>query len=145
MACFKQCIVCGRILECDSPEPIDYAIFQNHGYMGLYGGLKQEDIHHRKGLPKSQKILDHMGSTELAANLFRATQTEDKLRREDVKGKDAANRTHHAVGAKVRQTIHELGGTMPEDLPTVESIRKIETKQRKQLGKADKPSERKGG
>jgi len=126
-------------------EPIDYAIFQNHGYMGLYGGLKQEDIHHRKGLQKSQKILDHMGSTELAANLFRATQTEDKLRREDVKGKDAANRTHHAVGAKVRQTIRELGGTMPEDLPTVESIKKIEGKQRKQLGKADKPSERKGG
>jgi DNA-damage-inducible protein D len=126
-------------------EPIDYAIFQNHGYMGLYGGLKQEDIHQRKGLQKSQKILDHMGSTELAANLFRATQTEDKLRREDVKGKDAANRTHHAVGAKVRQTIKELGGTMPEDLPTVESIKKIEDKQRKQLGKADKPSERKGG
>jgi DNA-damage-inducible protein D len=126
-------------------EPIDYAIFQNHGYMGLYGGLKQEDIHHRKGLQKSQKILDHMGSTELAANLFRATQTEDKLRREDVKGKDAANRTHHAVGAKVRQTIRELGGTMPEDLPTVESIKEIEGKQRKQLGKADKPSERKGG
>jgi DNA-damage-inducible protein D len=107
--------------------------------------LKQEDIHHRKGLQKSQKILDHMGSTELAANLFRATQTEDKLRREDVKGKDAANRTHHAVGAKVRQTIRELGGTMPEDLPTVESIKEIEGKQRKQLGKADKPSERKGG
>ena len=63
-------------------EPIDYAIFQNHGYMGLYGGLKQEDIHRRKGLKKSQKILDHMGSTELAANLFRATQAEEKLRRD---------------------------------------------------------------
>lgn len=122
-------------------EPIDYAIFQNHGYMGLYGGLKQEDIHQRKGLQKSQKILDHMGSTELAANLFRATQTEDKLRREDVKGKDAANRTHHAVGAKVRQTIRELGGTMPEDLPVVESIKEIEGQQRKQLGK---PAKRKG-
>ena len=119
-------------------EPIDYAIFQNHGYMGLYGGLKQEDIHRRKGLKKSQKILDHMGSTELAANLFRATQAEEKLRRENVKGKDAANRTHREVGAKVRQTIKELGGTMPEDLPTVESIKKIETKQRKQLGKPDK-------
>lgn len=118
-------------------EPIDYAIFQNHGYMGLYGGLKQEDIHHRKGLKKSQKILDHMGSTELAANLFRATQAEEKLRRDEVKGKDAANRTHREVGAKVRQTIHELGGTMPEELPVVESVKKIETKQRKQLGKAD--------
>lgn len=117
-------------------EPIDYAIFQNHGYMGLYGGLKQEDIHRRKGLKKSQKILDHMGSTELAANLFRATQAEEKLRRDEVKGKDAANRTHREVGAKVRQTIRELGGTMPEELPVVESIKKIENKQRKQLGQS---------
>jgi DNA-damage-inducible protein D len=121
-------------------EPIDYAIFQNHGYMGLYGGLKQEDIHRRKGLKKSQKILDHMGSTELAANLFRATQAEEKLRREQVKGKDAANRTHREVGAKVRQTIRELGGTMPEELPVAESIKKIETKQRKRLGKAETPA-----
>lgn len=119
-------------------QPIDYAIFQNHGYMGLYGGLRQEDIHRRKGLKKSQKILDHMGSTELAANLFRATQAEEKLRREKVQGKDAANRTHREVGAKVRQTIRELGGTMPENLPTVESIKKIEGKQRGQLGKAKK-------
>ena len=125
-------------------EPIDYAIFQNHGYMGLYGGLKQEDIHRRKGLKKSQKILDHMGSTELAANLFRATQAEEKLRRDEVKGKDAANRTHREVGAKVRQTIRELGGTMPEKLPVVESIKKIETKQRKQLGKAETPAKKKG-
>jgi DNA-damage-inducible protein D len=126
-------------------EPIDYAIFQNHGYMGLYGGLRQEDIHQRKGLKKSQKILDHMGSTELAANLFRATQAEEKLRREAVKGKDAANRTHREVGAKVRQTIRELGGTMPEELPVVESIKKIETKQRKQLGKAKTPAKKKSG
>jgi DNA-damage-inducible protein D len=125
-------------------EPLDYAIFQNHGYMGLYGGLKQEDIHRRKGLKKSQKILDHMGSTELAANLFRATQAEEKLRRDEVKGKNAANRTHREVGAKVRQTIRELGGTMPEELPVVESIKKIETKQRKQLGKAETPAARKG-
>ena len=124
-------------------EPKDYAIFQNHGYMGLYGGLKQEDIHRRKGLKKSQKILDHMGSTELAANLFRATQAEEKLRREKVRGKDAANRTHREVGAKVRQTIKELGGTMPEELPTAESIKKIETKQRKRLGKAQKPDNKK--
>jgi len=124
-------------------EPIDYAIFQNHGYMGLYAGLKQEDIHRRKGLKKSQKILDHMGSTELAANLFRATQAEEKLRRDEVKGKDAANRTHRVVGAKVRQTIKELGGTMPEDLPVTDSIKKIETKQRKQLGKAETPAKKK--
>ncbi len=124
-------------------QPMDYAIFQNHGYMGLYGGLKQEDIHRQKGLKKSQKILDHMGSTELAANLFRATQTEEKLRRDEVKGKGAANRTHREVGAKVRQTIQELGGTMPEDLPVAESIQKIETKQRKQLGKAETPAKKK--
>ena len=115
-------------------EPLDYAIFQNHGYMGLYGGLRQDDIHRLKGLKKSQKILDHMGSTELAANLFRATQAEEKLRRDKVKGKKAANQTHQEVGAKVRKTIQELGGTMPEDLPVVESIKKIETKQRKKLG-----------
>jgi len=124
-------------------KPLDYAIFQNHGYMGLYGGLKQEDIHRRKGLKKSQKILDHMGSTELAANLFRATQAEEKLRRDEVKGKDAANRTHREVGAKVRQTIRELGGTMPEELPVAESIKKIETKQRKQLGKTETPAKKK--
>lgn len=118
---------------CGVIEPRDYAIFQNHGYMGLYGGLKQDDIHQRKGLKKSQKILDHMGSTELAANLFRATQAEEKLRRDDVKGKNAANLTHHKVGEKVRKTIQELGGTMPEDLPTVESIKKIETKKHKQI------------
>jgi DNA-damage-inducible protein D len=123
--------------------PKDYAIFQNHGYMGLYGGLKQEDIHRRKGLKKSQKILDHMGSTELAANLFRATQAEEKLRREKVRGKDAANRTHREVGAKVRQTIKELGGTMPEELPTPESIKKIAGKQRKRLRKADASDENK--
>lgn len=120
-------------------QPMDYAIFQNHGYMGLYGGMKQEDIHRRKGLRKSQKILDHMGSTELAANLFRATQTEEKLRRDGVKGKGAANRTHHEVGAKVRQTIQELGGTMPEELPTAESIKKIETHRRKRIGTSESP------
>lgn len=116
-------------------EPLDYATFQNFGYMGLYGGLKAQDIKQRKGLKKSQQILDHMGSTELAANLFRATQTEEKLRRERVQGKTEANRTHYEVGKKVRETIQELGGTMPEDLPTPEkSIKQIEREQeRKQL------------
>ena len=111
----------------------DYAIFQNYGYKGLYGGLNAKDIHTRKGLKKSQKILDHMGSTELAANLFRATQTEEKLRRENIKGKQEANMTHYEVGAKVRQTIKELGGTMPEDLPTAESIKAVERKKQKLL------------
>ena len=120
-------------------EPRDYAIFQNYGYQGLYGGLGAQDIHARKGLKKSQKILDHMGSTELAANLFRATQTEEKLRRENIKGKAKANKTHYDVGKKVRQTIKELGGTMPEDLPVAESIKSVEAKQRKILkGKESK-------
>ena len=110
----------------------DYAIFQNKGYQGLYGGLGAKEIHARKGLKKGQKILDHMGSTELAANLFRATQTDEKLRRENIKGKENANRTHYEVGAKVRQTIKELGGTMPEDLPTPsKSIQQIEKEQEK--------------
>ena len=115
--------------------PLDYAIFQDHGYKGLYGGLGARDIHERKGLKKSQKILDHMGSTELAANLFRATQAEEKLRRDQVQGKRQANQTHFAVGKKVRQTIEELGGTMPEALLTPEqSIKQVETTKKK-LGK----------
>lgn len=112
--------------------PIDYAIFQDHGYKGLYGGRGAKDIHAIKGLKKSQKILDHMGSTELAANLFRATQTEEKLRRDQVRGKQKANQTHFEVGKKVRQTIDELGGTMPEALPTPEkSIQQIESAKKK--------------
>jgi DNA-damage-inducible protein D len=99
---------------------IDFAIFQNHGYKGLYGGLNAKGIHQHKGLKKGQKILDHMRSTELAANLFRATQTEEKLRKEQIKGKAKANQTHYNVGKKVRQTIEELGGTMPENLPIAE-------------------------
>ena len=122
-------------------DPRDYAIFQNKGYQGLYGGLGAKEIHARKGLKKSQKILDHMGSTELAANLFRATQTDEKLLRENIQGKQAAYDTHYEVGKKVRQTIKELGGTMPEDLPTPEkSIAQIEREQeRRKL----KPGDRK--
>ena len=112
----------------------DFAIFQNYGYQGLYGGLGVKEIHERKGLKKNEKILDHMGSTELAANLFRATQTDEKLRRENIRGKEKANQTHYEVGRKVRQTIAELGGTMPEDLPTPEkSIKQIESEQKKRL------------
>lgn len=115
-------------------EPRDYAIFQNYGYMGLYNGLKAKDIKERKGLKKNQDILDYMGSTELAANLFRATQTEEKLRREHIQGKSEANKTHFEVGKKVRQTIKELGGTMPEDLPTPEkSVRQIEKEHEKKM------------
>ena len=123
----------GAAKEAGIVKASDYAIFQNHGYMGLYGGLTSGDIQHRKGLKKGQQILDHMGSSELAANLFRATQTEEKLRRENIKGKEKANRTHRQVGAKIRQTIKELGGTMPEDLPAVENIKKLVTKHKKKL------------
>jgi DNA-damage-inducible protein D len=114
-------------------DTIDYAIFQNFGYKGLYGGLEAKEIHKHKNLKKSQNILDHMGSTELAANLFRATQTEEKLRRENIKGKQKANETHYKVGKKVRQTIAELGGAMPENLPVPESIKKLEAKEKKKL------------
>lgn len=113
---------------------LDYAIFQNYGYMGLYGGLKASDIKERKGLKKSQDILDYMGYEELAANLFRATQTEAKLHRENIQGKQEANKTHFEVGKKVRDTIKDLGGTMPEDLPTPEkSIQQLESEQKKKL------------
>ena len=114
-------------------ESRDYAIFQNHGYKGLYGGLDAKAIHARKGLKKSQKILDHMGSTELAANLFRATQTEEKLRRENIKGKTKANQTHYEVGKKVRQTIEDIGGVMPENLPVFGSIKRLEDKKKTKL------------
>ena len=123
-------------------EPIDYAIFQNHGYRGLYNGLDQAGIHRKKGLKKSQKILDHMDSAELAANLFRATQAEEKLRRVKVQGNAAANATHFAMDTKFRQTIKELGGTMPEDLPTADSIKKLEIKRSKQIGSTGSAEEK---
>jgi len=112
----------------------DYAIFQDHGYKGLYGGMGAKEIHAKKGLKQSHKILDHMGSTELAANLFRATQTEEKLRRDKINGKTKANLTHYEIGRKVRKTIKEIGGTMPENLPTPEkSIQQVERQKNKAL------------
>ncbi|MDO9588027.1 MAG: DNA damage-inducible protein D [Brevundimonas sp.] len=109
---------------------LDYAVFQDHGYRGLYGGRTMRDIHAHKGLKKSQKILDHMGSTELAANLFRATQTEEKLKRDGARTRAQANDIHMAVGKKVRATIGELGGVMPEHLPTPDtSIQQLERRQ----------------
>lgn len=113
---------------------LDYAVFQDHGYRGLYGGRTMRDIHAHKGLRKSQKILDHMGSTELAANLFRATQTEEKLKRDGARSKAQANDIHLAVGKKVRATIGELGGVMPEQLPTPEtSIQKLARRKAKAI------------
>ncbi|SRR6266581_3529305 len=122
-------------------EPIDFAIFTDHGYKGLYGGLGAKDIHAHKGLKKSQEILDYMGSDELAANIFRASQTKQKLEREQIQGKEKANRTHYEVGKKVRQTIEELGGMLPEDLPTpTESIQQLQRKEQNLLEERSQPS-----
>jgi len=109
----------------------NYANFQDSGYMGLYGNLRQKDIHALKKLKPKEKILDHMGSEELAANAFRATQTEAKLRREEILGENKANKTHFEVGKKVRRTIRELGGTMPEKLPAAENIKRTKQKLRR--------------
>lgn len=113
--------------------PLDFAVFQNHGYKGLYGGLDAKGIHQYKELKRKQQILDHMGSAELAANLFRATQTDEKLKRENIQGKNKANQTHYEVGKKVRQTIAELGGTMPEDLPVAGKSIALLEKGKKQI------------
>lgn len=102
---------------------LNHANFQDFGYMGLYGGLRQKDIHKKKKLKPSEKILDHMSGEELGANIFRATQAAAKLRRENILGQDKANQAHYEVGKKVRKTIKELGGAMPERLPTVDNIK----------------------
>ena len=117
----------------------EFAIFQNAGYMGLYGGLDVDDIHVKKKLDVGQKILDYMGSTELIANLFRISQTEEKLRKDDIFGAEKATATHYAVGREVRSAIKKIGGTMPEDLPTPEkSIQQIEKEQMDRLKKKAK-------
>src|SRR6266446_54248 len=116
-------------------EPRDFATFQDHGYMGLYGGLRENQIHARKGLTsETQKILDYMGSEELGANIFRATQTDAKLRREQIQEKEKANQANRDVGRIVRKAIAEAGGTMPENLPTPEkSIQELQREQQKQI------------
>ena len=112
----------------------EYAEFQNAGYMGLYGGLTVDDIHERKKLKDNERILDFMGSTELIANLFRISQTEEKLKKDKIHNCSKATSTHYEVGAKVRKAIEDIGGTMPEDLPTPEkSIKQIEKEQLKKL------------
>ena len=108
--------------------------------MGLYGGLRAREIHAHKKLKQKQKILDHMGSEELAANLFRATQTEAKLRREQIQGKELANQTHFKMGQKVREFIQDVGGTMPEDLPTpLSGIKEVQQKEKKRLQQNPQP------
>lgn len=106
----------------------NFGLFQNDGYRGLYGGLGMKAIHTKKKLKKSQKILDHMGSEELAANLFRATQADAKLKREAIKGELNARLAHHQVGQQVRKAIHDIGGTMPENLPTPDGIGQAKTR-----------------
>ena len=101
--------------------------FHNYGYKGLYNGETADDIFKRKDLRYWEDILDNMGSDELIANLFRISQTEQKLRNDNVKGESNANNVHYEVGSKVRKTIEELGGTMPEDLPTPDkSLKELE-------------------
>lgn len=119
----------------------DFAIFQDWGYRGLYASETARDIAARKGLPRGEHILDWMNASELAANLFRATQTEEKLRREGIQGKAEAGAAHFEVGRKVRQTIAELGSTMPEDQPTpAESIQQLQAHERRRLEAERQPS-----
>lgn len=117
----------------------NYANFIDAGYMWLYGWLRQTQIHKKKWLSEKEKILDHMDSEELAANLFRATQTESKIRRENIKWQTKASLTHYEIGKKVRKTIEEIWGTMPEELPAVEDIKfaqkRLKSEEKKKLGK----------
>lgn len=116
----------------------NFGRFHNSGYRGLYGGLNMQDIHNLKELNEGEHILDFMGSAELAANLFRATQTDEVLRRRNIKGEDLANDTHFNVGRTIRNTMKELGTTMPENLPTPrESIQELKNKQKELEKQAD--------
>jgi DNA-damage-inducible protein D len=118
-----------------------FATFQDHGYMGLYNGLRENDIHGRKHLKPREKILDYMGSEELAANMFRATQTDAKLRRQGIQGKNEANQTHLEIGKIVRKAIEEAGGTMPENLPTpAKSIQELQRDEQKRIEAERQPS-----
>ena len=112
----------------------NYGKFNNYGYRGLYNGETAKDIANRKGISDKEDILDYMSSTELAANLFRITQTDEVLKNKNINNEDDACKTHHNVGQAVRQTIKRIGGTMPEDLPTPsKSTKQIEKEKNKQL------------
>lgn len=115
----------------------DFKIFQNAGYMGLYGGMTVDEIHKKKGLKQEERILDFMDSAELAANLFRITQTEEKLKKENVSNIQLANEIHYIVGKEVRRAIEQVGGTMPENMavPT-KTITEIERERIAELSKA---------
>ena len=112
--------------------------FHNSGYKGLYNGETADDIAKRKGLRYREDILDNMGSEELAANLFRITQTESRLKKDNIKTEKEANSTHYEVGKKVRKAIADIGGTMPEDLPTPKkSLKQLEKEKNKMLKKSN--------
>ena len=112
----------------------NYGKFNNYGYRGLYNGETASDIAKRKGISEKEDILDYMSSTELAANLFRITQTDEVLKNKKIDNEEDACKTHHNVGQAVRQTIKRIGGTMPEDLPTPSmSAKQIEKEKNKQL------------
>lgn len=117
----------------------EFALFQNSGYMGLYGGLTVADIHDRKGLHEKEKILDFMGSTELIANLFRISQTEEKLKKDAVSTPVEANNVHYEVAEKIRKAMIDMGATLPEDLPKPEkSIQIIEREEIQKLRNSNK-------
>ena len=109
--------------------------FHNAGYKGLYNGETADDIAKRKKLRYREEILDNMGSEELAANLFRITQTESKLKRDNIKGENKANNTHYKMGKDIRNFIKKQGGTMPEDLPTPDSSLRVIEKNSKLIDK----------
>lgn len=117
----------------------EFAIFQNSGYMGLYGEMTVSDIHAKKELKEDEKILDFMGSTELIANLFRISQTEEKLKKERVTSPYEANEIHYSIGEKIRKALIEMGSTMPEDLPRPEkSVQEIEREEIRKLRNSKK-------
>ncbi len=119
--------------NCGIKDNMEYAIFNNFGYRGLYGGETAKDIKERKGLNKNEEILDNMGSTELVANLFRITQTDERLKKGDITDKNIANKTHYTIGKKIRETMEEISGILPENLPTPEkSIKQLEKEKVKQ-------------
>ena len=106
--------------------------FHNAGYRGLYNGETADDIAKRKKLRYREDILDNMGSDELIANLFRISQTEQKIKKDNITGENKVNNTHYEVGKKVRKAIVDIGGTMPEDLPTPnKSLRQLEKENKK--------------
>ena len=102
-----------------------FGVFHDAGYKGLYGGLGVEAIKNRKGLAPKEQLMDRMNTTELAANLFRMTQTKERLKNEGIRSQREAIETHEMVGKKVRTTIEELGGTFPENIPPAEPIKNV--------------------